>query len=523
MELKPALGKTAVDRLGSFFQIITQGMLRKPRFARAVIRAMASGEEGVAKTVASYQGRITGLLIASMRGVGRLGFTDASEKPVTEKEVKLALLLQQLWFASLVGWSAGLVGQNDVIAQIKDAAVLINRGIDTKGCKKVAHEPLPVPSLPQRLVPGRVLRRARKGGVLPLKYFGRDLVLFRGEDGVANLLDAHCAHLGAHLGHGGKVEGSCIRCPFHAWEFDGRGQCAEDPLFAQKPPPARAKVRPWHMREVNGLIMAWHHLQGEAPSWDIGRSSEYDHAEWTPYEKRRWKIRTHNQEMAENAVDSAHFHYVHGTVDHADEPRRRSMGHVLQVVSDTKMRTPMGKVTGQVEASATASATRSRASPGSSRPCSSAGTTAIDDDYVDVRFSFTVKKAADKDVTSTVGAAFMREIERQLGQDIPIWENKVYINPPLIVDGDGPHRALPALGEAVLFGGARRRGGGDFRRRRESLRGRARREESSSAPTCRAEGARGLVYEVTRDIRTADRPSCGRSRTGRRGRRSTGR
>jgi AcrR family transcriptional regulator len=133
MELKPATGKTAVDRLGSFFQIITQGMLKKPRFARAVIRAMASGEEGVAKTVASYQGRITGLLIASMRGVGRLTFTDASERPVTEKEVKLALLLQQLWFASLVGWSAGLVGPNDVISQIKDAAVLINRGMDTKG------------------------------------------------------------------------------------------------------------------------------------------------------------------------------------------------------------------------------------------------------------------------------------------------------------------------------------------------------------------------------------------------------
>jgi AcrR family transcriptional regulator len=133
MELKPAIGKTSVDRVGSFFQAITKGMLRKPGFARAVIRAMASGEEGVAKTVASYQGRITGLIIAAMRGVGRLSFTDASEKPVTEKEVKLALLLQQLWFASLVGWSAGLVGPNDVIEQIKDAAALLSRGMDMKG------------------------------------------------------------------------------------------------------------------------------------------------------------------------------------------------------------------------------------------------------------------------------------------------------------------------------------------------------------------------------------------------------
>jgi AcrR family transcriptional regulator len=136
MELAPALGKTPVERIGSFFQTITRGMLKKPRFARAVIRAMASGEEGVAKTVASYQGRITGLIIAAMRGVGRLTFTDASEKPVNEKEVKLALLLQQIWFASLVGWSAGLVGQNDVIDQIKDAAGLISRGmggVDAKG------------------------------------------------------------------------------------------------------------------------------------------------------------------------------------------------------------------------------------------------------------------------------------------------------------------------------------------------------------------------------------------------------
>jgi AcrR family transcriptional regulator len=138
METNPAVGKTHIDRIGSFFNTITRGMLRKPRFARAVIRAMASGEEGVAKTVASYQGRITGLIIASFRGVGRLTFTDASEKPVTEKELKLAFLLQQLWFASLVGWSAGLVAQNDVIDQMKDAAALISRGmggLDAKDAK----------------------------------------------------------------------------------------------------------------------------------------------------------------------------------------------------------------------------------------------------------------------------------------------------------------------------------------------------------------------------------------------------
>ena len=36
------------------------------------------------------------------------------------------------------------------------------------------------------------------GDLRALHYFGRDLVLFRGEDGRAHVLDAHCAHLGAH-------------------------------------------------------------------------------------------------------------------------------------------------------------------------------------------------------------------------------------------------------------------------------------------------------------------------------------
>ena len=29
------------------------------------------------------------------------------------------------------------------------------------------------------------------------------------------VLDAHCPHLGDNLGGGGRVQGDCIRCPFH--------------------------------------------------------------------------------------------------------------------------------------------------------------------------------------------------------------------------------------------------------------------------------------------------------------------
>jgi phenylpropionate dioxygenase-like ring-hydroxylating dioxygenase large terminal subunit len=275
----------------------------------------------------------------------------------------------------------------------------------------------------------------KPGGVLPLKYFGRDLVLFRTEAGVPHLLDAHCPHLGAHLGYGGTVKDGCIRCPFHAWRYDGSGQCVEVPYAARVPP--RARVNAWHLKEVNGLLMAWHHLAGQPPSWEVASIPEPGAPDWTPYELRRWKIRTHNQEMAENAVDSAHFHYVHGTLE-MPTSRAQVEGHVLRVVSDTMMKTPMGKVKGQVESQSFGFGYSLTRFTGLVETLLVAGITPIDDEYVDVRFAFTVKKLPSGDATSTVGQAFIREIERQLGQDIPIWENKIYVAPPLVVDTDGP-------------------------------------------------------------------------------------
>ena len=130
MELNPATGRTPTERITSFFQIVTKGLCRKPKYARAVLRAMASGEAGVAQTVASYQGRMNGLIIAALRGVGRLSFNDATTAPASKKETRLAFILQQLWFAALVGWSAGLTTQNDVIEQLKGTTILILRGME---------------------------------------------------------------------------------------------------------------------------------------------------------------------------------------------------------------------------------------------------------------------------------------------------------------------------------------------------------------------------------------------------------
>jgi 3-ketosteroid 9alpha-monooxygenase subunit A len=273
------------------------------------------------------------------------------------------------------------------------------------------------------------------GKVMPLHYFGKDLVLFRTEGGEARLLDAHCPHLGAHLGYGGKVKGDCIECPFHAWKFDGAGACIEIP-YAKKLPP-RAQLRAWEVREVNGMVMAWHHIGGEPPQFEVPALPEYGHAEWTPYETRSWKIRSHNQEMAENSVDSAHFRYLHGTAE-MPETRAETNGHILHAVSSTVMKTPRGKVQGEIEVYLHGFGFTTTRFRGLVETLLVSSSTPIDEDLIELRFAFTLKKMVNEGVTNTVGAAFQREVNRQLEQDIPIWENKIYVHPPVLVDGDGP-------------------------------------------------------------------------------------
>jgi 3-ketosteroid 9alpha-monooxygenase subunit A len=273
------------------------------------------------------------------------------------------------------------------------------------------------------------------GQVLPLKYFDRDLVLFRTESGEAKVLDAFCPHLGAHLGYGGKVEGSCIRCPFHAWKFDGAGKCTEVP-YAKKIPP-NARTGAWQVRELAGLILVWHDAGGKPARWDLPEVSEYGDEEWTAWERRRWKIYTRNQEMAENAVDSAHFHYLHGT-SNMPASQAEVKGHILRVYSNTGMETPRGHVDGSVESLSYGFGFGLVRFKGVVETLLMSSVTPIDGENVDVRFNFSVRKVGGADITRGVGAAFIKEVSRQLEQDIPIWENKIQWERPVLCDGDGP-------------------------------------------------------------------------------------
>lgn len=129
---KPITEGNEVERLTSFFQSVTRALCRKPNYARATIRAMASGDPESAGNVVAYQAQMNNMIIAAIRGVKPASLKESDAVPPSERELTMAILLQQLWFASLVAWSAKLHSQSKIVEQTRLAAELLFAGLNAR-------------------------------------------------------------------------------------------------------------------------------------------------------------------------------------------------------------------------------------------------------------------------------------------------------------------------------------------------------------------------------------------------------
>ena len=277
------------------------------------------------------------------------------------------------------------------------------------------------------------------GDVKTLHYFGQDIVVFRTASGVLSAVDRTCPHLGAHLGVG-KVDGECLRCPYHAWGYDATGRCVDIPYAAKIPP--KAAVRAWPLREVNGCILVWHYPRGEAPTWEPPVLEEEG---WTPNQTVRWELSGFVQDVAENTVDTAHLWPVHH-VGPAEVRGLEQQGHYMHVVlrmTASGAPVEMPDETHEVELDVTVHGlgmvvssthvlnadlhTRQRIYP-----------VPIDETKIAIFGVNNTMKMADPAYTKEIDDIFYRAFLVDFPRDFPIWSTKAYVDRPLLAAGDGP-------------------------------------------------------------------------------------
>jgi 3-ketosteroid 9alpha-monooxygenase subunit A len=275
----------------------------------------------------------------------------------------------------------------------------------------------------------------KAGDVVPLRYFDHHQVLFRTESGQARVLDAFCPHLGAHLGHGGRVSGEAVVCPFHAWSFDGAGVCVDVP-YASKIP-KRARVEPWEVRERNGMIFVWHDQAGASPSWEIPEIQGHDTEEWSGWTWGLIEVKRHPREIVENVVDVAHFTRVHGT--HVSEMHNEFDAHMAtQVNTGTAYPVGGGKDHYTLRATYHGPAWQLTEMEGYLNSRLINAHTPLDEQTLHLRFAVSLKARDGKPAQQSFADGYVENLRVGFLQDIEIWENMRYRDQPNLCDGDGP-------------------------------------------------------------------------------------
>ncbi len=271
------------------------------------------------------------------------------------------------------------------------------------------------------------------GEVKRLRYFDRELVLFRTRSGEPKLLDAYCAHLGAHLGEGGRVVGERIRCPFHGWQYDGTGMCVEIPYCSQIPP--RARLRAWDVVERNRMIFAWRHAEEKPPTWDVPVMSELDDEAWTEPRVFELRVAVHMQDMAENNCDPVHFQFVHKNAEiPPSELSYGDDGRFFRMVSRSQHETPLGSFEMELERDTWGlglSSVRMKGIPNAGLLMFSS-TSPIDAGHTHSRWLFTVSR----NMADVAGEEFIEGMSQGVMQDVRIWENKIHRARPVLCEAD---------------------------------------------------------------------------------------
>ena len=280
----------------------------------------------------------------------------------------------------------------------------------------------------------------RKGELISLHSFARDLVLWRDEKGQPHLNDAYCPHLGAHIGIGGKVRGELLECPFHHWQFDGDGNLAAIP-YAKKLN-EKACLRSYPLQTHYGVLFAWYHPQEKSPSYSLPNIPEFSDEEFVGPISHSHEIKTAVQEMAENTVDSAHFVTVHGHPSEAEYQEVSFKDEQMIMRSSQRFPSSHGDVEGRIDVDTYGFGFSIVRYKTLIDVCMLSTTVPVDNQTTQQHNHVCYHNPRQEAKIDRIGDAFIKSVNEQLQQDIPIWENKIYRSEPLLCDGDGPIAAF---------------------------------------------------------------------------------
>ena len=139
-----------------------------------------------------------------------------------------------------------------------------------------------------------------------VRLLGEDLVLYRDASGTLGLIEPPCPHRKASMAYG-IPEAEGLRCAYHGWLFNEKGECVEQPsepagsAFKDK-----VRIKAYPVQELGGLIFAYMGPEPAPvlPKWDVLGWEGHKDA-WSVVLPCNWL------QCMENSLDPLHFQWLH--------------------------------------------------------------------------------------------------------------------------------------------------------------------------------------------------------------------
>ena len=268
-----------------------------------------------------------------------------------------------------------------------------------------------------------------KGQIITKRFAGKDVLLFRTESGKLAITEPYCPHMGGHFGYGGKVEGETIKCPFHHFCFDTKGDCTATGYGTK--PSSKLKLPTYFSDEKNELILIWFDEKNNPPTWFVPQEDSVDVGHFGIVHGYTGVETLHEME--------AHDHYLYA---------KYAMKRVADFVGKKRtIRTEfnvhvhgLGYSFVNTDIAELGMQTRHFVLP-----------TPTDKGKLKLRIGVSIKKMEKFNKITPLLNLLPKKLAHKLlldgaykgychdvSMDFKIWENKIYIDPPILAKGDGP-------------------------------------------------------------------------------------
>lgn len=134
----PVPGDSSEERVRYFFTALTDVLINRVGFAKAVLRSVASGVPGVSDKIMNYQTTMNNLIVGAITGKA----VKYVENIDQDSDLFFtARMMQSLWFAELIGWISDVVSSEDAIARTLRGCNLLLAGLEANGGVELVRAP----------------------------------------------------------------------------------------------------------------------------------------------------------------------------------------------------------------------------------------------------------------------------------------------------------------------------------------------------------------------------------------------